>query len=329
MTRVVRAAPPLWMHLAQAIIQRLPAGRYRMMDWLCRGSVASFWTRLPEHLGGLEFRCDLRDGNARVVCCTGRYEPVESALVLSLLGPGMTFVDVGANWGYFTLLAAGRVGAQGRVLAVEPDPRLFAMLSDNLNRNALLNRNGLATVTPLPVAITDVDGPITLAGYLEEQGNWGLSRMVTSREESPSCFQAEGRSLDELLDTHNVATVDLLKLDIEGAEDFALRGMSTGLASGRYRRVLLEAHPTLLADHGLRVSDVTSRLTRLGYRCWRIDHSPTATRTAAYSMTINPRDYLRPLDHDGVDADGVAPDAANGDTWPHFLFLMPDLELPA
>ena len=62
--------------------------------------------RLPWDAGGYWFECDPRDAIAREVCFTGRYEPQETALVRTILRPGMSFVDVGANWGYFTLLAA-------------------------------------------------------------------------------------------------------------------------------------------------------------------------------------------------------------------------------
>jgi tRNA G37 N-methylase Trm5 len=128
--------------------------------------------RLPEELGGGFFRCDLRDSIAREVCFTGRYEPQETALVRALLGPGMSFVDVGANWGYFTLLAAHQVGRSGRVISLEPDPRLFPVLADNIAVNHL------SQVTALQVAAGSESGSLTLAGFDEAGDNFGLSRVV-------------------------------------------------------------------------------------------------------------------------------------------------------
>src|SRR5262245_56723365 len=125
---VLPSAPP-WVRLAARVIRRLPAGRYRAMNQIHRLSQSAFWMRSPKRLGGWSFQCDLRDSIAREVCFTGRYEPQETALVQAILKPGMSFVDVGANWGYFTLLAAHKVGVKGRVVSLEPDPRLFPVLA--------------------------------------------------------------------------------------------------------------------------------------------------------------------------------------------------------
>src|SRR5512142_2823283 len=114
---------PLWIRAAAAMIRRLPAGRYRAAHWIGRRVREPFWAALPADLGSLQFHCDLRDGLMREACLTGRYEPQETALLGRLLAPGMTFVDVGANWGYFTLVGAHLVGRAGRVISVEADPR--------------------------------------------------------------------------------------------------------------------------------------------------------------------------------------------------------------
>ena len=128
-------APPLWIRLGAAIVRRLPAGRYRVMNRWCRRPPGPFLGTLGDEVGGAKFNCDLRDSTAREACFTGKYEPQETAIVLGVLRPGDTFVDVGANWGYFTLVAAARVGNTGRVVSVEPDPRLFEMLEGNVTAN--------------------------------------------------------------------------------------------------------------------------------------------------------------------------------------------------
>src|SRR5579862_7639716 len=130
----VRPAPK-WVRLAAKIIRRLPAGRYRLIHGICRRPPDEFLMSMPAELGGYQFTCNLRDTISREVCFTGYYEPQETAIVRSILRPGMNFVDVGANWGYFTLLSASLVGANGRVLSLEPDPRLFLMLSENVRRS--------------------------------------------------------------------------------------------------------------------------------------------------------------------------------------------------
>lgn len=300
---------PAWVRLAATIIRRLPAGRYRAMNRVSRRPPSAFLMQAPEELGGYVFKCDLRDSMAREVCFTGRYEPQETALVRAILRPGMTFVDGGANWGYFTLLAAHLVGESGRVISLEPDPRLFPILQENVRRNEL------SQVTTLQLAAADRPGTLTLAGYDERNGNWGLSKLIDRPALGSTTFQVASQRLDAVLDEHRIDEVDLLKMDIEGAEDLALRGMSVGLARHRHRRILLEVHPTILAERGRTARDVLELLTENGYVGWWIDHSLVGTRRVAYTRSPDPRHLLRPL-------------CAAGplDAWPHMLWLSPGLE---
>src|SRR5262249_36101037 len=163
---------------------------------------------------------------------------LETLLIRKILKPGMVFVDVGANWGYFTLLGAACVGSRGRVLSVEPDPRLFALLRANLDYN------GYNNVTPLSLAAGARTGTAWLAGFDEHGSNWGLSRIVPGGVLGSMSFPVATAQLDHILEQHEIDVVDLLKIDIEGSEDEALQGMSCGLADHRYLRLLLELHPT-------------------------------------------------------------------------------------
>ena len=306
-------AAPAWVRLAAAAVRLAPAGRYRAMNRLCRRPPAAFLRRLPAELGGYSYACDLRDSIAREVCFTGRYEPQDTALLRRLLKPGMTFVDVGANWGYFTLLAAHLVGSGGRVLSVEPDPRLYGVLCENVERNRLRQ------VSAHRVAASDRDGTLTLAGFDESGGNFGLSRVVEEEPDGGARFSVPARSLDALLDEQGgFGRVDVLKMDIEGAEDLALAGMRAGLAGGRYRCVLLELHPTLLAERSRSVGEVVGLLAGAGYRGWRIDHTPAATRRAAYSSRVRVGEFLSPLGRDEP-----------LEAWPHLLWLSTEMGEPS
>lgn len=306
------AHPPVWVRPAAAFIRRLPMGRYRAMDLVCPKISPAFWMQLSNEMGGLSFYCDLGDNIAREVCFMGHYEPQDTALVRSLLRPAMTFVDVGANWGYYTLLAAHLVGARGRVISFEPDPRLFPILQENVRRNELTN------ATALQVAAANEAGTLTLAGFDEHSERRGLSKLVEVEDEDGNFFRVQAKTVDSVLDKFGVDAVDFLKMDIEGAEELALQGMHDGLARHRYKRILLEVHPSILAERGRTVRHVTDLLVQAGYRAWWIDHSPSANRKAAYSRSLQLRDYLRPMDSLTI----------IDDSWPHMLWLSPDLELP-
>jgi FkbM family methyltransferase len=268
--------------------------------------------RMPAGLGGSFFVCDLRDVISREVCLAGFYEPQETSLLCRILSPGMTFVDVGANWGYFSLLAAGLVESAGRVIALEPNPRMFARLETNITRN------GMTNVVLRQLAASDRVGTMTLAEYDEEGENFGISRLVEVSHPTRDFFQVESCPLDALLDSIGIACVDLVKIDVEGAEDLALAGMKTGLERHRYRRLLLELHPSLLAERSKETEHVLHWLINAGYRGWSIDHSAAATRQAAYRRNKQITDYLKPLMNGSV-----------LDAWPHLLWLSPGLDLDA
>lgn len=306
MSVAARPAPPRWMALSASLVRRLPAARYRAMSLIGRVRTPPFVAELPGQ--GLRFECDLRNALAREVFFTGQYEPQETCLVKALLEPGHTFLDVGAHWGYFSFLAARRVGPAGRVLSVEADPRIFHILE----RNAALN--GLPNLTLVQAAAAAAEGTLTLSGYSEEEENWGTSRVVDRPAAGGAAplFEVRARPLDALLDEQGVRAVDLVKMDIEGAEGFALAGMREGLARGRYRRLLLELHPVQLREHGMDAREVVERLLEAGYRGFRVDHSPEATRRAAYASDLRPSDFLSALDA-----------SAPLDAWPHVLWVAP------
>jgi FkbM family methyltransferase len=277
------------------------------MNWLCRNRRPTFVADLPGSKTGLRFEYDLHQILAREVYFTGCYCVQESALIRHLLAPGQTFVDVGANIGYFSLLGAEQVGPSGRVVAVEADPRIFATLS----RIAALNP--AAPIALEHVAVGAEDGTLRLAGFDDAQDNWGISHVVTGDAPSSSqVFEVPARRLDPLLDDLGIGAVDLLKMDIEGAEVLALRGMRDGLASGRYRRIMLELHPAQLHEHGTTSLEVTRHLLDLGYRAQVLDHSAETLRRAAYAGDVRPQDVLRPFDPD-----------AGFDAWPHLLLEAP------
>jgi FkbM family methyltransferase len=301
------SAPPMWAAMIAPVVRRLPRAKYRLMNWLCRRRRPTFVAALPGSKMGLRFEFNLHHDLAREVYFTGRYDAQEWALIRHFLGPGETFIDVGANIGYFSLLAADQVGVSGRIVAIEADPRIFATLS----RIKALNPS--APITLKHVAIGAEDGTLRLAGFDDTQDNWGISRVVAANApEAAGTFEVAARPLDSLLDELRIGTVDLLKMDIEGAELFALQGMRHGLSSGRYRRILLELHPPQLHEHGSNPIEVTRLLLAAGYRAQVVDHSVQTLRRAAYAGDVQAADVLRPFDPQ-----------AGFDAWPHLLLEAP------
>ena len=304
---------PFILKVASGIIRRLPVGRFRIMNLLAKGiNWPVFAAPAMAENRGCELVFDLRDSIARELYFTGSYEPQETLLVKATLCEGMTFLDVGAHLGYFTALAAYIVGNRGRVISLEPDPRMFAKLK------WIADRNQLSQVTPIQVAAAENEGILKLEGFDESAGNYGLSKLADGNADGQCIFDVRAASIDRILDDLGVYQVDLVKMDIEGAEQLAIRGMSKGLSAHRYRNIIIELHPQTLQQRGVQVEDVLVLLERSGYRGWRIDHSPSRNRQASYSRNIS--------------AASLIADAYKGeqikDDWPHMLWLAPDVKLP-
>lgn len=165
------------------------------------------------------------------VARTGSYEPEVSAALRGRLSPGATFVDVGANIGWFSLLAAGLVGPAGRVLAVEPNPLNVALLE----RSA--KDNGFDNIEVLCVALAETAGVVAL----ETDGSNGRVIPVDGPPDKPfrASFVVAAEPLDDLLAKAGITRVDVMKVDVEGAEPMALRGA---------RRALERDHPVLVSE---------------------------------------------------------------------------------
>ena len=300
---------PAWVRAGAWLVRRLPVGRYRAAGWLGGCARGAFLAQMPRTFGGYWFRCDLRDAISKEVCFVGSYEPQETALIRAILRPGMNFVDVGANWGYFTLLGAHLVGETGRVISLEPDPRLFSVLWGNVQRN------GLRQVTALQLAAASLRGELILTGYSEADGNFGLSRVVDEPIPQKPWFRVMADSLDEVLDAQAIDVIHVMKMDIEGSEGRAIQGLKRSLADGRIERLIIELHPRELAEHQWSPPLIMQSLREAGYRPFNIDHSPSVTRAVAYGRLRNLTHLLRPVDGEDFE-----------EAWPHQLWTTRGLQ---
>jgi FkbM family methyltransferase len=291
---------PSWrIRALRAVLRAVPRGRYGLLAAIApsRGRLVA---QLAGELGGARFDCDLADALSREVCFTGMYEPPVTRVFQRHVPRGGTIVDAGSNWGYFSLIAAALTGAAGRVIALEPDPRPFAALSRNLSLNRFEH------VDARRAAAADRAGELTLEGYEDDAANRGVSRVIAAADDaaSPRQFRAPAVTLDAIAP----GAVDLVKIDVEGAEDLVLQGMQDGLAARRYRAILVELHPALLQARGVDPESCVRMLRERGYRGWSIDAS-----AGAYRRAIDPAARIEPL---------LRPlDEWRRTAWPHLLWL--------
>jgi FkbM family methyltransferase len=188
----------------------------------------------------------------------GEYEPELGLSMRRLLGEGRTFVDVGANEGYFSVMGSKLVGTAGRVLAIEPQPRLFDVLHANLRMNMCNN------VVVAANAVADRNGFVEL--NLAPSTNNGSSGVFRKTRYPGRKQRVPAFTLDSLFETHGLDACDFLKMDIEGFELEALQGADRLLREKRIRAMNVDDHPSILASRGLALDCVSAMLFEYGYR---------------------------------------------------------------
>ena len=184
----------------------------------------------------------------------GVYEKAETRFFQSACRDGMTFLDVGANLGYYTALAARAVGPNGRVLAVEPDPDSFGYLEQTIAANAVGN------VEAFPVAASDA--PATLPLYISTD-NRGDNRLYASGEDRPQ-VEVTARPLDALLRENKIDTVDLIKIDVQGYEPKVISGLRETIAASPNLTLLTEFWPQGIDEAGEDANEFLQTLRELG-----------------------------------------------------------------
>ncbi len=150
------------------------------------------------------------------------------------IAPGMIFFDIGAGCGAGSLFVALRAGPRARILAIEPQPILFERLVYNLGQNPA------ATVKALACAVADVDGRATLFDNPRDLAQ--TSMRIVDAETGGSCFSVEAKSLATLVHDEGLRRIDLMKLDVEGAEDLVLEPFLTGEPDFLWPRALVLAY---------------------------------------------------------------------------------------
>ncbi len=198
----------------------------------CRAAYLGADTALARVLGRYKMYLDSRDiGMSGNLLLDGFWEMWLTEAMARIVKRGMTVADVGANLGYFTLLMADLVGEHGHVHAFEPNPALAARLRDSVSINVAVGRT---TVHETALSDSDDGADIVIPrgepknGTLVASGHW------------PGGVPIETMRMDAL-DT--LGAVDVVKIDVEGAEEAVWRGMAGIFARGRPMTIFLEFAP--------------------------------------------------------------------------------------
>ncbi len=214
---------------------------------------------------GIVFRGNSGDFVPMVVGVFGRWEPAMTRFLRDRLTPGRVFVDVGANIGWFVLVAAPLVGDTGAVVAVEASPAIHARLAAQIRENGLTN---VRTVNEAAGAqdswVTIVDGPA-----------WNSAQSaVTAGGPQPGAVRC--RPVDAMLRTDEIARIRVVKIDVEGAEYEVVRGLDPLLdALPDDAEIVVEVGPGRTRSTE-RVPELWATFARRGYTGYELPNEYTA-----------------------------------------------------
>lgn len=215
---------------------------------------------------GHRMSLDTKDIVQRYLYQFGVWEPSLTAWLGRTLRPGDGFVDVGANIGYFSLLAARLVGHTGSVVAVEASPSALAAL----RRNLAVNQTGTVRLVPCAVA----ERECTLTFYEPKSGIHSVTTSVRPGDDVAPVFETAARPLPALLTDAELAGARVIKIDIEGGEYAALRGLVPVLDRAREDiELVVEVSAGMLAKQSHTIAETTDLLTGLGFHIYRLVNS--------------------------------------------------------
>jgi len=251
--------PQLWEDFFLSLRRRVEfeVGRRIQDDWLDRGHVVEL-SRIgfPPDAATLRIEVVPREMMNRAMFLYGAFEISETRLVQALLAPGMTFIDVGANIGYYTLVAGRMVGDTGAVHCFEPNGTMRERLEANVRRNSLRN------VVVHGEAVAQGTGQVEF--FISTwNANQGISSLIPGRgrEQKQS---VPSTSIDAFAATLGSRRIDLIKMDIEGAELLAIEGGRRTLGASDGPALIFEAE---------NVGPLAEVLGPLGYKVRRLHYT--------------------------------------------------------
>jgi FkbM family methyltransferase len=274
---------------------------------------ASHSTAVAQLPWGLPLEVDSREAIGYTILTARIFDPCVTETLHRLIDPGDLVLDVGANVGYLTGLAAVRAEAEGRVIAFEPHPRVFELLQANVRR--WRERPELASVEPQQAAASDHSGTAELQSGPLFHVNMGLASLADHGSETiPSdvdLIQVDVHRLDDVIGDRRVG---LLKVDVEGHEPAVLAGASRLLGAGQIRDVVFE-------DHEPYPDPCTELLEQAGYQLFALENDlfglrlvPPPQRRAqsrwpgpSYLATRDPDRALKRLTPRGWRVPGIGP----------------------
>lgn len=192
----------------------------------------------------------------------GYMEPGTIKAFKQLIKPGMNVVDVGANIGVFTLVAARQLELNGNVFSFEPTPRTYKILNENIQINGLLETNIIKTYN---MAVMDEEKEVDFAIYFDNCGH----NTLVPKDIKDQTIKVKTTSLDQCLG--EIEKIDLIKIDVEGSEFLVFKGMQKIINDNPNLKIVIEFAPIHLARFNVDCDSFLDTITASGFKIRKID----------------------------------------------------------
>lgn len=219
-------------------------------------------TKISDYDKNLKIKLDLNEWIQQHIYFLGYFDPSGIRYIKNHLYEGEVFIDIGANVGSYSLVASSLVGLTGKVIAFEPATASFQRLVENVSLN------GQTNVVLERKAVLDKNS-ITYI-HLSDGRNTGMSSIYHFASESGKTEKVEAVSLDDWAEKNECMRISMIKMDIEGSEMLALKGMIRILE--KYKpKILIELKEETLKNSGYLVEEIVDLLVRLKYSRFILD----------------------------------------------------------
>jgi len=210
------------------------------------------------------------------------YEKVETQVMKDNIKKGDIVIDCGANIGYYTLLFSELVGKSGKVFAFEPDPANFSLLQKNLKVNNVNN------VVALNLAVSDKNGEDIL--FLDKN-NVGHNRMYSEGDKDKDKIKINCVKLDDYFKNFK-REINLIKLDIEGAEGKAIKGSLNLIKKNKDIKLILEFFPFALKSCGTEPGELLTILRKKGFNVEEINEGTSELTPTNESILLDKKHFI-------------------------------------
>ncbi len=271
--KVLKLLPPTFPTKVYRLASKLPP-----LKAITNTVIRSF---IPEFINIPEGKLLLNQKDVTVCgsLALGAFEKRELDTFRSIIKDGMTVVDIGANIGLYTVIASKLVGSNGKVFAYEPEQENFGFLSRNIEVNNFKNS------TPLQIALSDKAEERKL--FLAKDNKGHHSFVQDNQANIPVSVHTE--TLDSSLAKYGSPIVDVIKMDIEGAEPLALMGMKETITRNPNIIIFTEIFPNAIRRLGYDPLDFLKMFNHYDLSVWVIDEDvakPTLLKPADFASYI-------------------------------------------